>query len=176
MKLGVETIICRQNIDELPELWRWARNNGYTPYVEVMTWQGRAREHPELEVEPHELKELFERLASIDASEFGRRWQPHPPLAGSHCARHEYSCTLTANGDVHPCPGVAIAVGNILEHSLEEILAKSSVVRELRNIREMVKGKCHSCEIGNMCYGCRGHAYNVTGDYLAEDPVCWLKG
>jgi MoaA/NifB/PqqE/SkfB family radical SAM enzyme len=114
MKLGVETIICRQNIEELPELWRWARNSGFTPYVEVMTWQGRAKEHPELEVHPGELKALFETIASIDSAEFGRQWEVHPPLVGSHCARHEYSCTVTADGDVHPCPGVALPVGNIL--------------------------------------------------------------
>ena len=175
MKLGVETIICRQNIEELPELWRWARNSGFTPYVEVMTWQGRAKEHPELEVHPEELKTLFETIASIDSKEFGRQWEVHPPLVGSHCARHEYSCTVTADGDVHPCPGVALPVGNIREQSLASILSGSEVIRHLRNIRNEIKGRCRTCELSYRCYGCRGHAYNVTGDYLAEDPVCWLN-
>ncbi len=175
MKLGVETIICRQNIDELPELWRWARNNGFTPYVEVMTWQGRAREHPELEVSAEELKILFETLAAIDAGEFERKWKVHPPLVGSHCARHEYSCTVTADGDIHPCPGVALPVGNIREQSLESILSDSEVIRHLREIRKEVKGRCANCELNYRCYGCRGHAFNVTGDYLAEDPICWLN-
>ncbi len=175
MKLGVETIICRQNLEELPELWRWARREGFTPYVEVMTWQGRAKEHPELEVTPSELQSLFEHLSRIDDAEFGRKWQAHPPLAGSHCARHEYSCTVTAAGDVHPCPGVAISVGNIREQSLAEILNGSEVIRDLRNIRENVRGRCSTCDLGYRCYGCRGHAYNVTGDYLAEDPICWIN-
>ncbi|MEN8140732.1 MAG: radical SAM protein [Thermodesulfobacteriota bacterium] len=173
--LGVETIICRQNYDELPDLWRWARREEIVPYIEAMTLQGRATEHPDLEVSPAEIKTLFETLAKIDADEIGCNWTPHPPLVASQCARHEYSCTITANGEVHPCPGVNVSAGSIREQSLADILASSKVVQDLRNIRTNIKGQCATCDISDECYGCRGHAYHVTGDYLAEDPLCWLK-
>ena len=172
--LSIETIICRQNYAEIPSLWRWARQEGITPYVEAMTMQGRANEHAELEVSPSEIQSLFEELARIDRDEFLCNWQPHPPLAASHCARHEYSCTVTAVGDVQPCPGVSVSVGNIRKNSLADILGKSPIIEDLRNIRSRVKGKCHDCDNLVHCYGCRGHAYQVTGDYLAEDPLCWL--
>lgn len=173
--LGVETIICRQNYDELPDLWRWARMEGIVPYVEALTMQGRATEHPDLEVSPAEIKTLFEKLAAIDRDEFLCNWSPHPPLVASQCARHEYSCTVTSVGEVHPCPGVNVSVGNIRETPLAEILQKSEVIRDLRGIRKNIKGVCRECDINDHCYGCRGHAYQVTGDYLAEDPLCWLK-
>ena len=173
--LGVETIICNQNYDELPDLWRWARREGIVPYVEAMTMQGRATEHDDLEVEPAMIKALFEELSRIDREEFGCSWTPHPPLVASQCARHEYSCTVTATGEIHPCPGVSVAAGNIRERKLADILTDSLVIRKLRNIRSNIKGQCASCDISDHCYGCRGHAYQVTGDYLAEDPLCWLK-
>lgn len=173
--LGIETIICRQNYEELPELWRWARGEGIVPYVEAMTMQGRALEHRDLEVSPAEVKAMFEQLSVIDRDEFLCNWRPHPPLVASQCARHEYSCTVTANGEVHPCPGVSVSVGNIRQNSLSEILSGSPVIHDLRNIRTMIKGECRQCENLDHCYGCRGHAYHVTGDYLAEDPLCWLK-
>ncbi len=173
--LGIETIICRQNYDELPDMWRWARRQGIIPYIEVMTLQGRATEHPELEVTPDKLKTLFETLARIDSKEFDCNWTPHPPLVASQCARHEYSCTITSIGEVHPCPGVNIAVGNIREQKLADILSQSKVIQDLRNIRINIKGRCADCDLSNHCYGCRGQAYQVTGDYLAEDPLCWLK-
>jgi radical SAM protein with 4Fe4S-binding SPASM domain len=172
--LGIETIICRQNYDELPELWRWARQQGIAPYVEVMTRQGRATDHPELEVSSDEIKVLFEKLAQIDRDEFLCNWTPHPPLVASHCARHEYSCTITANGEVHPCPGVSVTAGNVREQKLAEILRDSPVIQDLRDIRNRIKGKCRVCNIADKCYGCRGHAYQTTNDYLAEDPLCWL--
>lgn len=173
--LGVETIICGPNYDELPELWRWARREGIIPYIEAMTMQGRATEHADLAVAPERVKSLFEELSRIDQTEFGFSWTPHPPLVASHCARHEYSCTVTSTGEVHPCPGVNVSTGNIRERKLAEILADSNVIRDLRNIREKIKGQCAICEKHDHCYGCRGHAYQVTGDYLAEDPLCWLK-
>jgi radical SAM protein with 4Fe4S-binding SPASM domain len=172
--LGVETIVCRQNFDELPDLWIWARRQGIIPYVEMMTLQGRATDHPELEVPMSEIKSLFEQLARIDAEQFGNLWTPHPPLAASQCARHEYSCTVTSIGDVQPCPGVSVTAGNIRAQPLAEILHRSKPIQELRNIRKMIKGRCGECVFGEYCYGCRGHAYQVTGDYLAEDPLCWL--
>ena len=173
--LGIETIICRQNYDELPDLWRWARRQEIVPYIEAMTLQGRATDHPELEVSPDEIKTIFETLARIDAEELGCIWTPHPPLVASQCARHEYSCTITSNGEVHPCPGVNISAGNIREQKLAVILSESKVIRELRNIRTNIKGQCADCDINDHCYGCRGHAYQVTGDYLAADPLCWIK-
>ncbi len=173
-RLGVETIICRQNYDEIPEIWTWARQQGFVPYVEIMTWQGRAKDHPELEVSVEDLRRLFEKLAEIDEREYGKTWIPHPPLAASHCARHEYSCTVTSNGDIHPCPGVSISAGNIREEPLASILANSPLIRDLRHIRELIKGQCKTCELNYRCYGCRGHSYQVTGDYLAPDPICWF--
>lgn len=172
--LGIETIICRQNYDELADLWVWARQQGIIPYIEMMTLQGRATDHPELEVSIGEVQTLFEKLAAIDAEQFDNKWVAHPPLAASQCARHEYSCTVTANGEVQPCPGVSVPAGNIRENTLAEILQQSKPIQELRNIRKMIKGRCGECQFGEYCYGCRGHAYQVTGDYLAEDPLCWL--
>ena len=173
--LGIETIICRQNYDEIPQLWRWARQHGIIPYVEKMTMQGRATKNIDLEVSSDQMRQLFESLAAIDRAEFQMDWTPHPPLASSQCARHEYSCTVTSTGDINPCPGVNIAVGNIRQQSLQEILASSPVMQDLRNIRQTIKGRCNSCDFSDHCYGCRGHAYQVSGDYLAEDVLCWLK-
>lgn len=172
--LGIETIICNQNYDELADLWIWARQRQIIPYIEMMTLQGRATDHPDLEVSIQKVKSLFEKLAVIDEQQFNSHWTPHPPLAASQCARHEYSCTVTANGDVQPCPGVSVSAGNIREQSLTDILQKSKPIQELRNIRKTIKGRCGECQFGDYCYGCRGHAYQVTGDYLAEDPLCWL--
>ena len=173
--LGVETIICNQNYDELPDLWRWARGQGIVPYIEAMTMQGRATEHDNLEVTPEMVKAMFEELSRIDQVEFGCSWAPHPPLVASQCARHEYSCTITSIGEVHPCPGVNVSAGNIRQDKLADILKGSNVIQDLRNIRDNIKGECAICKIHDHCYGCRGHAYQVTGDYLAEDPLCWLK-
>lgn len=173
LPLGVQTVICRQNLSELPALWTWIREQGMVPYFETITLQGRARKYPELLVGPEEIRSTFQTLADLDKTRFGLEWDPRPPVAGLTCNRHFYTCTITVHGDVVPCPGVDIAVGSIRTARLADILHKSPVIRDLRNIRQTIKGACKSCEYHHSCYGCRGMAYQHTGDYLAADPLCW---
>ncbi len=171
--LGIETIICRQNIAQLPGLWAWARERGIVPYFEMITFQGRAKKNLNLNVPSEELHALFLELSRIDRERFGLHWEPHPPIAALACNRHEYSCTLNAQGYIQPCTGVDTTVGNIRHAPLAEILATSPVMAAMRDIHSLVKGVCGSCDLGTECYGCRGLAYHITGDFLAPDPLCW---
>jgi radical SAM protein with 4Fe4S-binding SPASM domain len=66
-----------------------------------------------------------------------------------------------------------VPLGNIREDKLGDILCRSQLVRDLKNFRQTIKGPCRSCEKADQCYGCRGAAYQMTGDYLASDPLCW---
>lgn len=173
LPLGAQTIICRHNLEELPEMWIWLRDRNIIPYFEMITLQGRAAEQHDLQVSPSQLRDLFNTLSQIDRDKYGHIWEPHPSVAAFSCDRHEYSCTVTATGDVHPCPGVNISVGNIRQTPLAEILATSTVISDLRNIRTTITGPCATCDLAKTCYGCRGMAYQATGDYLASDPLCW---
>jgi len=171
--LAISTVICRQNIQELPAMWQWLREANIEPYFEVITPQANALENMWLNVDAGELKELFTHLAAIDRERFGREWEPQPPLVGNKCMRHQVSCVVTATGDVMPCVGVTIALDNIRNNSLAHILKHSEVINNLKNYRKMIKGPCRTCEKAEECYGCRGAAYQMTGDYLASDPTCW---
>jgi radical SAM protein with 4Fe4S-binding SPASM domain len=112
-------------------------------------------------------------MADIDRERYGIRWEPQPPLVGSRCLRHRFSCLLNAYGDVWPCVGVSVTVGNVRERPLADILRDSEVIEDLRQHRKTIKGPCAACEKAAECYGCRGAAYQLTGDYLASDPLCW---
>jgi radical SAM protein with 4Fe4S-binding SPASM domain len=171
--LAISTIICKQNISEMTRLWQWLRDRKILPYLEMITPQGNAVDNQWLYPDPRELQELFDEIARIDREKYGQTWDPQPPLVGNVCLRHSFSCLVLANGNVMPCVGVAIAVGNIRENSLMSIIRNSEVMRDLRNHEHTIKGPCAVCDKSDDCYGCRGAAYNMTGDYLASDPMCW---
>lgn len=76
------------------------------------------------------------------------------------------------NGDVTPCAYLPVKTGNIRENSFLDIVKDSEMFKALR-ARE-VKGQCATCKYKQICGGCRSRAYATSGDYLAEDPVCWL--
>ncbi len=173
-RLAQSTVICRQNLAELPEQWRRLRAAGIEPYFEMITPQGRARGDAHgLSPSPNEIRGLFETIQTIDRESFGRVWEAQPPLVGNACLRHAFSCLVSASGDVMPCVGVTLPVGNIRQQPLARILAESEVISDLRHYERTIQGACGACERAAVCYGCRGAAYQLTGNYLGSDPLCW---
>ena len=90
------------------------------------------------------------------------------------CAAGRGFVYIKANGDVWPCPFVEINAGNVRETSFQKIWRQSEVFVNLRNRENTLKGKCGECKYRTMCGGCRGRALAYHGDYLAEDPSCFL--
>lgn len=171
--LAVSSVISSVNIHELPDLWRRLRDDQIDPYFEMITPQGTATENDWLGVEPERVHALFEQIAAMDQKEYGRSWTPQPPLVGDVCLRHQFSCYVNAFGDVMPCVGVTLKIGSIRENRLADILRDSEVIANLKDYPNTIKGPCSACHQRETCYGCRGAAYQLTGDYLASDPLCW---
>jgi radical SAM protein with 4Fe4S-binding SPASM domain len=171
--LAVDTVICRQNVDEIVGMWQWLRDQDIAPYFEIITPQANAKENQWLDVDSGKLHEIFTEIADLDRRRYGQTWDPQPPLLGNKCMRHKFSCLVCSQGDVMPCVGVNIPIGNIRERKLYDIIKDSEVLEDLTDHLHTIKGPCRSCEKADMCYGCRGAAYQLTGDYLASDPLCW---
>ncbi|MEM0079276.1 MAG: radical SAM protein [Nitrososphaerota archaeon] len=81
--------------------------------------------------------------------------------------------TILPNGDVIPCMLLQIKLGNVKEKSIIDIWEESQVLSILRD-RKQLKGQCGECKFRDVCAGCRGRAYEVTGDFIATDPGCWF--
>ena len=77
------------------------------------------------------------------------------------------------NGEVNPCMLLQVNLGNIREQSIVSIWENSPVLAQLRQ-RELLKGVCGQCTYRDSCSGCRGRAYEETGDMMTADPGCWL--
>ena len=61
--------------------------------------------------------------------------------------------------------------GNVTEASFAEIWRGSKVFLALRNYDDL-KGKCGECEYKRVCGGCRARAFEASGDFMAEEPLC----
>ena len=82
--------------------------------------------------------------------------------------------TILPNGDVIPCMLLNIKLGNVREESITEIWDDSPVLAKLRS-RDLLEGQCGRCIHRDVCAGCRGRAYEETGNLLSSDPGCWIK-
>ncbi len=91
------------------------------------------------------------------------------------CAAARGFVYIKANGDVWPCPFVEVSGGNVRNTGFHQIYHESELFRNLRRREETLKGLCGECRYKTVCGGCRGRAHAYTGDYLAEDPRCFMR-
>lgn len=80
-------------------------------------------------------------------------------------------CFISHQGIVQPCGFLDVNCGDITQASFADIWNRSDIFLSLRNFDEL-KGKCGGCEFKKVCGGCRARAYEATGDFLAEEPLC----
>lgn len=80
-------------------------------------------------------------------------------------------CFISHVGQVQPCGYLELDCGNVQKQSFAEIWENSEVFINLRDFSKY-GGKCGRCEFIKICGGCRARAYEATGDYLAEEPLC----
>jgi len=80
-------------------------------------------------------------------------------------------CFVSHVGDVQPCGFLGTICGNVRRASFAEIWKHSEIFTALRDY-DRLEGKCGLCEFKRVCGGCRARAFEATGDYLAEEPLC----
>lgn len=80
-------------------------------------------------------------------------------------------CFISHRGQVQPCGYLELDCGQIRERKFREIWETSPIFGDLRDLNRY-KGKCGRCEFIRVCGGCRARAYEIRGDYLAEEPFC----
>lgn len=175
--LGINIVITRENINNIPELWLWARQNSIVPFVRrsVSTPIEKSKNKKSPEISIAELLDLFNNLAQIDREKFKHQWTPHPPLAGQECDCLQYSLSITSTGLVRPCIDMDLSLGDIRQTSLEKIIRESPELNQLRKAASNIKGYCKKCGKKEGCYGCRAAALFFTHDFLESDPYCWNR-
>ena len=78
---------------------------------------------------------------------------------------------IRPNGDVTPCPYLPVFAGTLRSASLADLWTSSELFTDIRR-RTSLGGRCGECEMNGHCGGCRARAYGMTGDLMAEDPLC----
>ena len=82
---------------------------------------------------------------------------------------------IDCNGDMYPCAGLSVKelkLGNLLTDDPSYIWNNNLKLKQMRNIKRLVIGKCSNCDKLNNCRaGCRAISY-AYGNLLNSDPTC----
>ena len=171
-RLGIDSVIVRQNYSEILALFRFCRANHVVPYITTQLHGGRGLVNAEtLDVSNVELKTLFHELLDCDQNLYGYTWTPAPPIVAGNCKKLFYDIVVDHLGNIQICPGINISLGNIKNTPLKKAL-DSGLIEKVRNPKKYLKGKCNTCKNEDCSYGCRLSAY-AMGDLFGEDPQCW---
>jgi AdoMet-dependent heme synthase len=87
------------------------------------------------------------------------------------CPAGTHYMGIRPNGDVTPCPYLPVFAGTLRKSSLSDLWTSSTLFDDIRR-RSSLGGRCGECEMNAHCGGCRARAYGMTGDLMAEDPLC----
>jgi radical SAM protein with 4Fe4S-binding SPASM domain len=173
LPISLESIVVRKNLQDMPTMWRYARERGMIPYFERFVGCHYDGDPGEL-LSPLELKHLWEGLWLLDRGEYGYTWPLLPLRVGYSCLANYYSLYVNYEGDVRPCSGTFVPLGNTRQSKLAQILTDSPVVKDLREYERPADSWCASCYYyeSDRCPGCRGMA-QAKGSYMADDPLCF---
>jgi radical SAM protein with 4Fe4S-binding SPASM domain len=87
------------------------------------------------------------------------------------CPAGTHYMGIRPNGDVTPCPYLPVFAGSLRSASLTDLWNTSELFTGIRR-RVSLGGRCGECEMNAQCGGCRARAYGMTGELMAEDPLC----
>jgi AdoMet-dependent heme synthase len=112
----------------------------------------------------------------FDAAQDKPAWPGSSPIrtysgGAGGCPAGTHYMGIRPNGDVTPCPYLPVFAGTLRSASLADLWTSSELFADIRR-RTSLGGRCGACEMNGHCGGCRARAFGMTGDLMAEDPLC----
>ncbi|MEI7856551.1 MAG: radical SAM protein [Methanomicrobiales archaeon] len=97
------------------------------------------------------------------------------------CSAGTRVANIDAQGNVYPCQfarSPEFIVGNVRNRPFSSIWSDTSnaVLVRFRDKQALFGGRCRACTYRDLCGGgCRVRAHAADGDFLAEDPFCFVE-
>jgi heme b synthase len=197
VEFQVNTTVTKHNSEDLAEILALAVEIGAVAHhLFLLVPTGRAKEMAEHEIGAHEYEKILHwfyemrdkvpvTLKATCAPHYYRILRQEAHRKGEKVNFETYGldaitrgclggtsfCFISHNGIMQPCGYLEINCGDLKESSFNTVWSKSEIFSKLRQFSEY-KGKCGICEYIRFCGGCRARAYEKTGDFLEEEPLC----
>ncbi len=197
IEFQINTTISKYNYDQIPEILKLAENLGAVAlhifllvptgrgkyivdqainaeeYEYTLNWFYDQKQKTNLQLKatcaPHYYRILRQRARQEGLSV---TYDTHGLDAVTRgCLGGTSFCFISHTGIVQPCGFLDLNCGDVTQTPFSEIWWHSEIFNQLRDF-DNLKGKCGACEFKSVCGGCRARAYEATGDYLAEEPLC----
>lgn len=197
IEFQINTTITQANLDQIPKILELAERLGAVAhhiFLLVPTGRGKYILDQAIDAEAYEatLNWFYDQrektplqLKATCAPHYYRilrqraRAEGKPITFQSHgldavtrgCLAGTGFCFISHTGVVQPCGYTDVACGDITQTRFGDIWNQSPVFLKLRDFNQL-QGKCGACQYRAVCGGCRARAFEASGDYMAEEPLC----
>jgi len=197
LEFQINTTVSRHNVTELQKILNMAVKLGAVAHhIFLLVPTGRAKDMVNQEIDAEEYENLlhwfyrmrdqvplhlkatcaphYYRILRQEARKQGEKvsFETHGLDAVTRgCLGGTSFCFISNTGIVQPCGYLELSCGDLKTSSFESVWKDSQIFNEFRDFSGY-KGKCGRCGYIRFCGGCRARAYESTGDYLAEEPLC----
>ena len=193
----INTTVTKTNLDQIPKILTLAEELGAVAHhIFLLVPTGRGKYIVDQEINAREYEETLNwfydqrnktplQLKATCAPHYHRILRQRAKADGetvtfeSHgldavtrgCLAGTGFCFVSHRGIVQPCGFLDLNCGDVTKEPFNDIWVNSAQFKELRDTNRL-KGKCGICEYRKVCGGCRARAFEATGDFMDEEPLC----
>lgn len=197
IEFQINTTITKKNLEEIPKILDLAVSLGAAAHhIFLLVPTGRGKEIEETAIDAAQYEETLNwfydqrdkvplQLKATCAPHYYRILRQRAKAEGKTISPATHGldamtrgclggigfCFVSHVGEVQPCGFLETLCGNVKKESFVDIWKKSPTFLRLRDY-DQLSGKCGPCEYRAVCGGCRARAYEATGDYMTEEPLC----
>ena len=197
IEFQINTTVTRHNAHEVNDILQLAVEIGAAAHhIFLLVPTGRARDMVNQEIDALEYEKLLQwfyhmrnevplHLKATCAPHYYRILRQEARAEGQKVNFETYGldavtrgclggtafCFISHDGIVQPCGYLDLNCGDLRDATFDAIWQGSEIFNQLRDYSSY-KGKCGQCEYIRFCGGCRARAFEATGDFLAEEPLC----
>lgn len=158
-RLAIDALICKQTINEIPDIIRFALERQIHPVVERLLVMGRGlTNRASLEVDESAAEQVLQDVQQIMGEREGNAFSGHV------CDLHDYTLFVDVDGMVTKCVGGQreILIGDCRADSLNDIW-----IRQL----DILEEDAIANQSGVSCHKCPGRSYCETKYNLAPEHI-----
>ncbi|MCP3874947.1 MAG: heme b synthase [Desulfobacteraceae bacterium] len=197
IEFQINTTITKTNLDQIPKILNLAEKLGAVAHhIFLLVPTGRGKYIADSEINAKEYEETlnwfydqrdkttlqlkatcaphYYRILRQRAKKDGKKvtFETHGLDAVTRgCLAGTGFCFISHVGRVQTCGFLDVECGDITKQSFKDVWENSTVFNEMRDFNKL-ENKCGICEFKRVCGGCRARAYEATGNYLEEEPLC----
>lgn len=197
IEFQINTTVTKTNLDQIPKILRLAEELGAVAHhIFLLVPTGRGKYIVDQEINSREYEKTLNwfydqrnktqlQLKATCAPHYHRILRQRAKAEGeavtfeTHgldavtrgCLAGNGFCFISHRGIVQPCGFLDLNCGDVTKQTFKEIWVNSPQFVELRDTGRL-KGKCGLCEYRKVCGGCRARAFEATGDFMDEEPLC----